>query len=881
MKTITTIILSIGFFLFSHSLYAQKTSRHIFVDGACGMCKSRIEKAAKQIPEITEASWNTNNKQLTIELATSEFDIQILHKKLAAAGHDTKNEKASQEVYNNLPECCKYRTEKPSPHLKEPHQEQNHRNHNKKAIHHNEYETAQKHSKHKAHKGTDNHKKHHHSVTGTVLEKNAQGKSKPLVGANVYWVETNKGTITNKDGFFSLPKINETDKMIVSFVGYTSDTIQVQENKHIEIVLSDNIALNAIDVVHRRKSTEISFIDPVKVQSMGEKELLKAACCNLSESFETNPSVDVTFTDAITGTRQIKMLGLAGNYVQITRENMPDIRGLAALYGFTFTPGTWIEGIQLNKGTGSVVNGFESIAGQINVELKKPEKSERLYLNLYANQGGRLEANLNLAHQLNNKWATGLLIHGNRQKKEWDKNEDTFIDHPLSEQAIVLNRWKYKGDNGLESQFGIKATYSDKTSGQKGFNDQSPENLWGAAINSQRIDAWGKVGKIFDNRPLTSLGFQIAASYHQQDALFGKREYDASQTTIYSNLIFQSFIVNTAHLYKTGLSLQSDIMDENVATRPFRRDEIVPGAFFEYTWKPDNRFTAVTGIRTDWHNNYGFFLTPRLHIRYAPLDKTVIRLSAGRGVRTASIFAENIGIFASNRIIHIENSNQNTPYGLEQEKAWNAGINFTQEFALAGKTAIFGLDFYRTEFENQIVIDFDRNPQAVYFYNLEGKSLSNSIQTQIDVELLPRFDVRIAYRYNDVKTEYSGELLQKPLTARHRSFINLAYTTRGKWNFDFTLNRQGKKRIPSTETNPSKYQKDNTSPAYYLANAQISKKFGEKFVVYLGGENIFDFTQQNPIIAANAPFSPYFDSSLIWGPVFGRKMYLGIRLKIK
>ncbi len=389
------------------------------------------------------------------------------------------------------------------------------------------------------------------------------------------------------------------------------------------------------------------------------------------------------------------------------------------------------------------------------------------------------------------------------------------------------------------------------------------------------------MGKIFDARPLTSLGLQMAASYHQQEALFGKRKYDAGQTTIYSNLIFQSFIVNTAHLYKTGLSLQTDIMDESLTTKQFQREEIIPGAFFEYTWKPNHKITTVTGIRTDWHNNYGLFLTPRLHIRYAPVEKTAIRLSVGRGVRTASIFAENIGILASNRIVHIENHNPDTPYGLKQEKAWNAGINFTQKFEIAGRTAIFGADFYRTKFENQIVVDYDRNPQAVYFYNLKGKSSSNSIQAQVDAEILPRLDVRIAYRFNDVKTEYTGELLQKPLTARHRAFINLAYKTRRKWNFDFTLNRQGEKRIPSTESNPVKYQTDKTSQAYYLANTQISKKFGEKFVVYLGGENIFDFTQQNPIIAADDPFGEYFDSSLIWGPVLGRKIYFGIRLKIK
>ncbi len=853
MKKLAIIILFFISIFYLENAYAQNKKIKLFVNGACGMCEKRIEKAALATSGVEMAEWELASKNLTVELNKNTFEATILHQNISSAGHDTKQMKAPDSVYNKLPECCKYREEDKKQH-----------ENNSKATH--------KHNHH-----------HVNTISGNIQEKNSKGETTPLVGANVYWAGTTQGTITDKKGNFSLSAVHGKEKIVISYVGFTNDTIETKQNKFISIIKSENIELDEVNIIHRQKSTQVSFIDPVKKQIMGEKELTKAACCNLSESFETNPTVDVSFTDAVTGTRQIKMLGLASPYVQITRENMPDIRGLSSLYGFTFTPGPWIESIQLNTGTGSVVNGYESITGQINVELQKPQNSEKLYLNLYTNEGSKVEANANFAHQVNEKWSTGLLLHGSNQSREWDKNNDGFLDHPLNKQAIVLHRWKFEGNNGLQSQFGIKATYTDKTSGQKGYSEENiaDEDRWGAEIDTRRIEGWFKIGKVFENRPATSLGFQMSAAWHEQDAVFGLRNYDAIQQNLYANLIFQSFIGHTNHQFKTGASFQADNFNETVAQLDYDRNEVVPGIFYEYSWLPNDKFTVVAGIRGDYHNQYGLFATPRLHLRYAPADKSVFRISAGRGLRTASIFAENIGIFASNRSIIIHHENTENPYGLNPEIAWNMGANFTQEFSFAQRTAVFSMDYYRTQFKNQIVIDFDRSPQQVHFYNLQGESWSNSFQTQLDVEVLPRFDVRLAYRFNDVKTQYSGELRQKPLTAKHRAFINFAYETLNKWRFDFTLNRQGSKRIPDTESNPEKYQLAAESPAFYLANTQISKTWRNKFEIYLGAENLFNYKQPNPILASEAPFSNYFDSSLIWGPVFGRKIYMGLRFRLQ
>lgn len=715
-------------------------------------------------------------------------------------------------------------------------------------------------------------------VKGKVYEQSDDNQ--PLVGANVYWLGTANGVVTSPDGTFSIAKDAHSKVLIISFTGFTADTVEVSDNNYIEVTLQNDLSIEQVEVIKRWKTTSFSLLDPMKMEKISENELEKAACCNLSESFETNASVDVSFTDAITGTKQIQMLGLAGPYTQITRENMPDIRGLSAIYGMEYIPGTWIESIQLNKGTGSVVNGFESIAGQINVELRKPQTADRLYLNVYANEDSRVEANLNLKQQVNENLSTALLLHARTHQVEMDRNGDSFMDKPTGEQYIILNRWKLKTKRNWESQLGLKATYSNSIGGQMGYKPENSANLWGMEMETKRFEGWLKGGKVFEKDPTKSIGTQFSGVTHTQASVFGLKTYTANQNSGYANVIFQSNS-NVYHGYKLGSSLQYDKFNEQLDSLDFTREEIVPGIFVEYNFSPNNNFDIVLGLRADYHNNFGLFYTPRIHVRYAPAEKSVLRFSAGKGYRTASILAENSSVLASSRSIRVLSSTTDTPYGLEQERAWNFGANFTQNFRLDYRDGTATIDLYHTRFDNQIVMDLDDSPQTVLFYNLDGESYSTSVQAQIDYEVFRRFDARIAYRWYDVKTQYQSGLLEKPLVSPHRAFMNLAYGTSSHWKFDYTLQWSGIKRIPSTASNPSEYQLADYSPSFFMMNAQVSKQWAEKFDVYVGVENILNYKQENPILASDEPFGQHFDASLTWGPIFGRMVYAGIRLKLK
>lgn len=643
--------------------------------------------------------------------------------------------------------------------------------------------------------------------------------------------------------------------------------------------------LQEFELRQRNKSTEISTLGALKTEKIGARELLKAACCNLSESFETTPSVDVAYTDAISGYKQIQMLGLTGPYTYFTRENIPDIRGLAAVTGLTFTPGTWIEGMQLSKGTGSVVNGFESVAGQINVEWKKPfePREPTTLLNFYQNTQGRTEGNLVYRRLFADKLSTNFLLHARSNWLRVDQNNDGYLDQPLDQNVVIANRWFWFGPNGWEMQGGIKAVYSDNIGGSwdyKRGTEQIAGNPWGYRLGIRRTEGWAKLGRMLPGKPGRSFGLQLAGTTHLQNASFGARQYDAKQRSIYANFIYQTILGNTDHILKTGASLQADGFDETFSGQRYKRDETVPGVFAEYSYNRGQRWNIIAGIRGDYHSLFGAFATPRLHIRYAPWRDAALRASVGRAQRTANIFAENMGFMASNRAFVVQRGEQGLAYGLRPEVAWNTGLNFTQKFRLNYRDGSLSTDYYFTRFGNQIVVDIE-DPHAVRFYNLNGQSFAHSFQVQLDYELIRKLDIRLAYRYYDVKTTYQLELKQRPLIAPHRAFANFGYETRSKWKFDYTIQWVSSKRVPRAHAHHGGMAPEYQSPDYVQMNAQISKSFRHnKVEMYLGGENLTNYMQHNLILMGDSPFATGFDASLIWGPAMGRNVYAGLRWKL-
>lgn len=647
--------------------------------------------------------------------------------------------------------------------------------------------------------------------------------------------------------------------------------------------------LKTVTVEAGKKGLKKSIKLTTNTTLVTSKELLKAACCNLAEAFETNPSIDVSFSDALTGTKQIKMLGLTSPYILITEENIPSVRGASQAYGMSFTPGTWVESIQITKGAGSVVNGYESISGQINTELYKPLKDIPFFLNAYGSTDSRFELNTHFNKKISDDWATSLFVHGNARVSKNDMNHDGFLDNPLGKQFNIVNRWQYSSaETGIVSFINFRYMNDHKQTGQLDFDpdrDRFTTNYWGSEINTERLDFSSKVGYVWKDMPYQSIGFQNAFSNHNQQSYFGLNRYDIKQQSYYSNLIFNSIISNTRHKFATGLNFTYDKYSEFVNLFDVSRIDNSVGAFFEYTYDDNDKFSYILGGRFDYHNRLGAFFTPRLHMKYNPWEKAVLRFSAGRGKRAANVFAENQNLFASSRTFLILDT-KGEVYGLDPEIAWNYGLSFTQSFKLFGMNADTTIDFYRTDFQNQAVVDVMNSPQQVLLYNLKGNSYANSLQLDFNLEIIKHLSLRTAYKYYDISTDYLSGSYQRPLQAKHRFFANMEYATHigehgRQWKFDYTVNWLGKQQLPYTASNPTPDQMPEFSPSFAVMNAQITRTFSSTFEMYVGGENIGNYRQDKAILGADNPFGPNFDTSIVYAPVFGQMYYAGLRFKIK
>ena len=756
------------------------------------------------------------------------------------------------------------------------------------------------------------------NITGFIYEKLAGNPKSPLVGVNVFWAGTTKGTFTDEKGKFHISKQGVNDALlVVSMLGYRKDTIKVTDDSmKLEFeLLPDKQQLGEVEVKGKQDN---SFISRMRTQSttvITTGELQRAACCNLAESFETNASVDVSYSDAISGARQIQLLGLSGIYSQVMTENVPLLRGLATSYGLNYIPGSWMESIQVAKGTSSVVQGYESITGQINVEYKKPESSEKLFLNVYGNSNLRAEINADGAVKINDKLSTSLLLHAATFQNKFDRNDDGFMDLPRFTTITAMNRWDYIVPNKWVSRFGFKYLYEDRNGGQLTF-DKSTWNTdttgitndskkYGIGVKTNRIEGFWKNGIFIGPGGKSSLGLILSGINHQQDAFYGINLYHGHEQNLNANLIFTSSFNAGKHKISTGMSYFVDDYSENyVQTRLEYRYQTLPpdstatdadlftlvndsvytyledrnewntGAFFEYTFDISNKFALIAGLRGDYDNRFGFLVTPRLHLRVNLAKDVTLRTSVGKGYRSPNLLAENSAVFVSQRVLYFAPN-------LGNEEAWNYGLNFAWNFILFKQKAELSIDAYRTSFVKQIVVDQDSLPTAVFFYNLDGKSYANSLQAQLTFSPVKQFTITAAFRYNDVMITEGGVLRQKAMVSQYKGLLSLSYATKfDKWKFDLTGQLNGPARIPDTDKMPAKLQRPAYSPVWINLLAQITRKF-KHFDIYLGGENLTNFRQMDPISEYWKPYHTHFDGSMVWGPVVGITVYAGIRLTIK
>ena len=630
------------------------------------------------------------------------------------------------------------------------------------------------------------------------------------------------------------------------------DTLKTQQIKEVTVT------------AHQAGRVKTSGIGNMELIS--SKELLRAACCNLGESFTTNPSVDVNYADATTGAQQIKLLGLSGTYVQMLTENIPNYRGVAAPYALGYIPGPWMQSIQVSKGASSVKNGYESITGQINVEFKKPQATPFADANLYYNTKGKLEANLGANLKLSDRWSTALLGHYEILDKAHDDNGDGFVDMPKIRQGSLQSRWAWLGDKYI-FQASVKGLKEHREGGQIGHHSAVFMHPYLIDITNECYEAFTKNAYFLNEEHATNVALILSGSLHHENATYGTKLYKADQRNGYASLLFETDF-NEHHNLSTGLSLNHDYLDEQIS----KSDETTPGIYAQYTYKIGEKLIVMGGLRWDYSNIYGSFVTPRVHLKYAPNDIVTLRGSIGKGYRTSHVLAENNYMLASGRQMVIDAD-------LDQEEACNYGISAALSIPIGDKKLELNAEYYYTNFLHQVVTDLDSNPHAIHFTNLDGKSYSHTWQVEATYPLFQGFTMTATYRRTDVKCTYDGVLREKPLTNSYKGLLTASYAPGlGKWQFDVTLQLNGGGRMPTAYTTADGSPSwDNRYKGYEQLSAQVTRFF-RHWSIYAGGENITGFKQKNPIIGADDPWGSRFDSTMIWGPIHGAVYYIGVRL---
>lgn len=714
-------------------------------------------------------------------------------------------------------------------------------------------------------------------IDGTIYELDKNNKPAGLPGATIQWLGTTMGTSTDANGKFSLSTKTGINKIVVKHISYQTDTLTISDfSKPVKVVLTGGKTLQGVEV--RSDEGMLYSIKSIPTQIITGAGLRKAACCSLAESFESTATVDVEYSDAVTGAKQIQMLGLAGVYSQILAENVPLVRGLSTPFGLSYVPGPWMESIYISKGTSSVTNGYESISGQINVEFKKPESNEEtLYLNVYGDQMQKTEVNLNSRVNLAKNVSTMLLVHAENQQNKVDHNHDMFLDVPLNKQLNIMNRWDYDIPNKFEGKVMVSFLTEDREAGQTLFNpaaDINSQPYYGVGIKTNRFNATTKNGFFLKGED-QSIGTIVSFTHHNQNSFYGRTTYKADQNSLYTNFLFASPLSkDKKHKINTGLSYQMDSYQENLNDSSFNHIESVPGVFAQYSYSLGEALAIIGGFRADYHNQFGLFLTPRLHAKYMINPNWAVRGTAGKGYRTVNAYAENTSVLTSSRKFVVTEE-------LKNEEAWNYGLNITRTFNMNKKDATISVDYYRTEFINQVIVDVDKSPDYAFLSNLHGLSYSNSAQIEAILYPFKGLEATIAYRINDVWQTTNGKLQEKPLASKHKAVLSLSYKTKyDKWQFDFTTQYHGAMRLPDLSQNPVEFQLPTHSPDYFIFNAQITRRF-KKVECYIGAENIGNYTQPNPIIASRDPFGDHFDSSIVWGPIRGGMIYGGLRFTIK
>jgi outer membrane receptor for ferrienterochelin and colicins len=679
------------------------------------------------------------------------------------------------------------------------------------------------------------------------------------------------GTASNADGFFEINDIKEGSyEFIFSAIGFKKlkKNIIIQSGKNsVDITLEpSSYDIDQVVVTGTMKETFLSA-SPVKVDVVTQKFLKKIATANVMEVIENVNGVQKQINCGVCGTNDIHINGMEGPYTLVLINGMPIMSSLSTVYGLNGIPTSLIKQIEIIKGPSSTLYGTEAVAGVINILTKDPSDVSTIEIESFITS--HLEKNIDFAYAPKMK-KVDVLLSGNYFKMDnfLDDNEDNFTDIPLSERLSLFNQWNFKRKSQKNLSLSAKYYQEDRSGFVEGWSDslRGNESIYGESIYTDRIELAASYELPMDE----DVRIDASYNYHHQDSYYGDTKYEAYQSIYFANLIWNKQLGHNHDLI-SGLTYRyQTFLDSTLANINERK--FIPALFIQDEITFSRKWTSLIGIRTDYHDEHGFIFSPRLNLKFKPKTYTTFRLNAGTGFRLVNLFTEDHAFLTGTREVLV------VEY-LKPEESYNINLNANHIFSLGRSTGTIDVDAFYTYFTNKITPDYDVNPNQIIYANLNGFSVSRGLAFNIQQNFDFPLSVKAGGTILDVYSLDDNNIREDELFApSFTGVFSLSYN----WDIintsiDWTAKVTGPMSLPSF---PYPFERAEESPWFSQHHLQIKKVFSESLTAFMGVKNVFNYTQESPLVDWQNPFGDDFDTSYAYGPLQSRRFLFGLSVKL-
>lgn len=695
-----------------------------------------------------------------------------------------------------------------------------------------------------------------------------------VVAANVALEEIQKGAATDINGRFLISNIEPgTYSLMVSAVGFSSHT------QEIIITASDTLSLN---IQIKSKLTELGEVvvtgtmketfvkdSPVKVNVVSREYLQKTGAENLMESVNYLNGLYQEVSCGVCGTNSVRINGMDGPYTAVLIDGMPIMGALASVYGLNGINQSMVRNVEIIKGPNSTLYGSEAMGGVINVITRNV--SDGPTFSVDASASSHEETNLGLVSSADYKKANTIIgIDGLYFNNFLDHNSDGFADVTKRKKLSVFNKWSFNRSNAKTFDLAFKLYLEDRLGGLEDYTKdlRGSAEIYGEAITTQRFEMLGSYDFPWNTEDIRA---EFSYSYHKQDSYYGTYHYEANQQIYFTNLIWDKRFTSWRQLL-VGATSRVDALDQTfdgIRLGEGSRDiRFIPGLFAQYEHIFSENIKALAGIRIDHHENHGFIYSPRLNAKFDITGHTTLRLNGGTGFRIVNLFTEEHETLTGSRQVVIEEQ-------LDPERSVNGTVNLNQIIDIGISVLNVDLDVFYTHFNNQIIPDYSQ-ANEIRYHNLEGYSVSRGISVSAAHNFPFSLQYSVGFTVQDVFKSNNGIRSDVHFAPDWSGVFTASYTLPNtQTSIDYSGRIVGSMRLPEY----SGYR--NKSPLFSEHNVRVSRKFGDKITGYLSAKNLGNYTQQNPIIAPDRPFSDDFATDHVYGPLQKRRFMVGFQYQIK